>query len=266
MVDALDELTAAVLAAPKYAAITPDLVRRIAAAELAKGRGLKEATKATRNKLHQVGGAYLGGKMDYAAWARRLDAAAGDSEALKAECRAVMRNHASSRERLPFLDEFYAAVFAALGPVDSVLDMACGLNPLALPWMPPGVAYYGTDIYTDMTDFGDAFRQRLGRPGRVWASDVLGAPPEVAVDAALVLKTLPCLEQVDRDAGRDLLRALNAPRIVVSFPVASLGGRGKGMEKNYAARFEALVEDEGWRAERLDAPGELAYVVTRSGP
>ncbi|MBI3159547.1 MAG: 16S rRNA methyltransferase [Chloroflexi bacterium] len=264
MADPLDDLIAAVLAAPKYAAITPNLVRRIGAAELAKGRVLKQAVKATRNKLHQVGGAYLGGKMDYAGWARRL-AAGADPAALRAECRAMMQAHASTRERLAFLEDFYAAVFAALGPVDSLLDVACGLNPLALPWMPlpPDARYYAVDIYTNMTAFCDGFRARLGRPGRIWAADVLGDPPDMPVDTALVLKTLPCLEQVDKDAGRTLLRALKARRIVVSFPVASLGGRGKGMAENYAARFAALAAEEGWRAERLSAPGELTYLVMK---
>ncbi|TAK13005.1 MAG: 16S rRNA methyltransferase [Anaerolineae bacterium] len=260
MADPLDDLVAAVMAAPKYANITPALVRRIAAAELAKGRGLKDALKATRNKLHQVGGAYLGGKMDYASWARRLEDAA-DEDALKAECRAMMKTHASSRERLPHLEEFYAVVFGAMGPVTSVLDVACGLNPLALPWMPPGITYYATDIYTDMTAFCDAFRERLGRAGRVWASDVLGAPPDVAVDAALVLKTLPCLEQVDKEAGSTLLRSLKASRIIVSFPVASLGGRDKGMASNYSTRFEMLAAEESWQVERLDTPGELTYLL-----
>ncbi len=263
MPDPLNDLTAAVLAGPKYAAIVPELARRLAAAELAKGRSPKEALKATRNKLHQVGGAYLGGRMDYPDWADRLAAVSADPAALQAECRAILAAHASSRERLPILDDFYAAIFAALGPVNSVLDVACGLNPLTLPWLPPDLTYYGVDIYTDMTAFCDEFRARLGRPGRVWAADVLAQPPDTAVDVAFVFKTLPCLEQVDKDAGRTLLRALNAARLVVSFPVTSLGGRAKGMPANYAARFEALAAAEGWPIQPLNITGELVYLVEK---
>ncbi len=263
MPDPLDDLTAAVLAGPKYAAIVPELVRRLGAAELAKGRSPKEALKATRNKLHQVGGAYLGGRMDYPAWAARLAAALPDPAALQSECRAILAAHASSRERLPILDEFYAVIFAALGPVTSVLDVACGLNPLTLPWLPPDLTYHGVDIYTDMTEFCDDFRARLGRPGRIWAADVLARPPDTAVDVAFVFKTLPCLEQVDKEAGRTLLRALNAPRLIVSFPVASLGGRAKGMPANYAARFEALAAAEGWLVQQLSITGELVYLVDK---
>ena len=54
----LDALVKAVRAGARYRQIDPSLVRRIASQELAKGRSSKDAFKETRNKLHQVGGAY----------------------------------------------------------------------------------------------------------------------------------------------------------------------------------------------------------------
>ena len=64
----LARLVEAVLESPKYRHVSRDLVRRIGAMELGKGRGLKEGIKATRNKLHQVGGAYFEGRARYDDW------------------------------------------------------------------------------------------------------------------------------------------------------------------------------------------------------
>ena len=60
--DPLDQLIDEVRASSKYREINPDLIRTIAIQELQKRRTHKEALKATKNKLHQVGGVYLDGR------------------------------------------------------------------------------------------------------------------------------------------------------------------------------------------------------------
>jgi len=117
----------------KYSRVGEDVVRRVGAVELDKRRNLKEAIKATKNKLHQIGGAYLDDSPNYVAWSRALaEAASAGPKALRTACREIMRHHASTNERLAILDEFYSAVLADLGPIHTVLDIACGFNPLAI--------------------------------------------------------------------------------------------------------------------------------------
>ena len=155
----IDTLVAAVRKSAKYRRVCEDVVRSVGERELAKGRRLKEAVKATKKKLHQVGGAYLEGGMDYADWLDDLKAASGSNEDFRWTCARVMGHHSSTRERLDILDEFYATVLADLSAVHSVLDLACGLNPLAIPWMglPDDATYYAYDIYEDMVEFLRAF-------------------------------------------------------------------------------------------------------------
>ena len=176
-----------------------------------------------------------------------------------------MRHHASTRERLPILENFYATTLASLGSVHSVLDLACGLNPLALPWMPlaPDSRYYACDIYADMIAFLNGFFAQAGIRGQARVCDLVAGAPDEQVDLALVLKALPPLDQQAKHAGRDLLRALNARHILVSFPAHSLGGRGKGMAENYEQRFRALADAEGWKIERFVFPTELAFLVAK---
>ena len=176
-----------------------------------------------------------------------------------------MRHHASTRERLPILQAFYATTLAPLGPLRSVLDLACGLNPLALPWMPlaADASYYACDIYADMMAFLNQFFVLAGVRGQARVCDLVAAPPREPADLALVLKALPPLDQQAKHAGRDLLRALNARHILVSFPAHSLGGRGKGMAENYELRFRDLADAEGWSIERFVFPTELAFLVRK---
>ena len=265
--DELDRLVERVLASPKYQSVCRDLVRAIGARELVRRRTLKAAVKATRNGLHRVAGAYLCPRPRYGAWLEELAAAYGSGEEalVRQVCRRVMGQHASSRERLPFLEEFYAATLGPLGPVRSVLDLACGLNPLAIPWMPlaAGAEYHACDVYHDMAGFLGAFLRLAGVGGGVEVCDLVQRCPAQRVDVALILKTVPCLEQIDPSAGRRLLEGVNAAHLLVSFPTQSLCGGEKGMVASYGAHFQELVAGRGWRVRRFEFPTELAFLVSR---
>jgi 16S rRNA (guanine(1405)-N(7))-methyltransferase len=265
--DPLERLVAAVREGAKYREIAPGLVRAVGARELSKGRGLREAVKATRTRLHQAVGAYLDGEPRYDRWLSDLVVArdTGDPAEIRRASAAVMRHHASTRERLPILDEFYGAVFRRLPPIRRVLDVACGLNPLALPWMPlaDGAEYIACDVDAAMVGFLNDSFALAPVAGRAFVRDIVADPPTEPADLALVLKAIPCLEQLDKSAGSRLLDALNAPYLLVSFPARSLGGRQRGMVGHYGAHFAALIAGRGWAVEELVFGSEVAFLVTR---
>lgn len=263
MADDLTKLLDAVLKSPKYHHVHPGFIERIGASELAKGLKLRAAVKATKNKLHQVGGAYFTTKFGYDLWFRALKESANEPHIQKVACREILMLHASTQERLPILDEFYEKIFSELPRVNSILDVACGLNPLTIPWMPleKGARYYACDIYQDMVAFLDRSIPLFGVEGGAEVCDVIASPPDQSVDLALILKAIPCLEQVDKDAGTRLLDSINARHIVVSYPVSSLGGRAKGMAENYEASFMGLVEGRGWEVKKLLFDTELVFIV-----
>ena len=259
----LSALVAAVREGAKYRHLDVGLVEKVAAAEMAKGRNFKESIKATRNKLHQVAGAYLPDRPDYAAWWKAISQASNEDER-RAAYRQVMAHHASTRERLPFLDTFYSTILGDLPPIHSILDLACGLNPLAAAWMPlaENAHYYACDIYQDQIDFLNQVFQQDGQQGQAFICNLLAEVPSQAVDVALLLKTIPCLEQLDKHIGPRLLAQINAPIIIVSFPARSLGGHGKGMVQNYADHFAELVEGQPWHVTRFDFPTEMVFQLS----
>jgi 16S rRNA (guanine(1405)-N(7))-methyltransferase len=264
----VDEIVHTVLAAGKYRAVCPDTVRWIAARALsAHGKG-RVALKETRSRLHQIYGAFER-RVDYDAAHRRLAAAyaAGSAPAVEAACRDALRRHSSTAERLPILDDFYAAIWAVTGAPRSLLDLGCGLNPLTLPWMrlPPGARYLAFDIDAPRVAFLNRFFALAGLPTLAVWQDVLRRPPELEADVALLLKTSPTLERQEKGSTLRLLQALNAPFVVVSFSVKSLGGREKGMAAHYAREFASLVEGQPWSARRLAFETELVFVVEKRG-
>jgi 16S rRNA (guanine(1405)-N(7))-methyltransferase len=259
-------LVAAVRQGAKYRHVSADLVAAIARGELARRGSRAAAIKETRNKLHQAGGAYLGTRVKYGDWLADLSAASrtGDPEEVRNACRRIMRHHASTRERLPILEGFYGRMLAGLPPIKSIVDVACGFNPLAIPWMPlaPEATYLALDIYDDMIDFLNACFPLLGiARGHAQVRDVSRSRIEGHADVALILKALPILEQLQEGTAMTLLRSLDVPYLLVSFPARSLGGRSKGMVRNYGAWFDAAARAEGWSVERVVFPTELAYLV-----
>lgn len=258
----LEALLTAVTKSAKYTNISPDLVRRIGTRELASRRTLKEAIKATKNKLHQIGGAYFEAKLDYDPMMAQLHAADSDL-ALRAVCCDLMRRHVSTKERLPILDNFYSEVLKDLTNIRVVFDLACGLNPLAMPWLPFGgeIEYRAYDIYADMMAFLGEFMELMGVNGRAETRDVISQPPTEPADLIFILKTLPVLEQVEKGAASRLLDALQAHYLLVSFPAQSLGGRSKGMVQNYEEQFNGWVDGRFWQVERFEFPTELAFLV-----
>ncbi len=266
----LDELITAVINSRKYKHVSPALVQKIGLRELSVRRNFKEAVKATKNKLHQVGGAYLDAQIPYQKALMQLQETAVScaetavsSPEQRAVCQQLMRLHSSTRERLPILAEFYETIFAQLPPIRSVLDIASGLNPLALPWMPlaADATYYAIDIYADMMAFLQKAFPLLGVHGDAECRDVITHPPTQSVDLALILKTLPVLDQVDKTAVSRLFDNLQARYILITFPVRSLGGRNKGMAANYAAQFDEWVNGRLWQYQRFEFTTELAFLI-----
>ena len=262
----LDQVVSAVASSKKYHAVCADTIRRIAARELAHRGSVKEATKATKRRLHQVYGAFEE-ELDADVACQQLGAAylSGSEAAIKSACRQVLMSHSSTRERLPILDRFYRAIFEASRYPGSILDLGCGLNPLALPWMDLGadLRYTALDIDADRIRFLNRYLALAGLQPRARCQDILVQPPDDEADLALLLKMSPTLERQEAGGTLRLLEQLHAPAIVVSFALKSLGGREKGMQDQYARQFSELARDQAWQIQALVFETELAFVVEK---
>jgi 16S rRNA (guanine(1405)-N(7))-methyltransferase len=264
--EALQQLMESVASRKPYDQISPDLVRWVGQRELEKRRNFKQAVKATRSKLHQVAGAYLEENIDYDKWQAMLDDLPKSlhNPELQAACLHWMEKHASSHERLPIINKFFQQTLQNIAPINSILDVGCGLNPLALPWMPlnAGCQYYGLDIFTDMVRFLNQFLHHAGVQGQIEVHSLTeGLKKMQAVQLALLLKTIPCMEQLDKSLGEYLLDNVRAEYMLVSFPIQSLGGHQKGMRRYYEEHFLSIIKDRHFVYERHEFATELAFLL-----
>lgn len=262
---AILELAAELGASRKYARVCEDTRLWVAEWAWARARNARDADKRARTKLHQICGAFLDGR-DIEAALRALETTPPppDRVGWRAVVEPILRRHASTAERLGEIERFHAEVLTRTGPCPRVLDLACGLHPLTVPWMDAssGIDYRAFDIDTATTDLANVFLRRAGVRGGAEPRDVLRRPPmEIEADLAFLLKALPTFEQQEAGAGWKLLKSLRCRWAVVSYPVRSLGGREKGMRDHYAASFREGAAAYGLSAEELPLQSELAWLV-----
>jgi 16S rRNA (guanine(1405)-N(7))-methyltransferase len=260
----LDQVVSTVASSKKYRMVCPDTIRRIAQAELASHHSIKVATKATKRRLHQVYGAFETGSDLEVAYQRLEDAyRTGQTGPVQAVCRQLLAGHSSTRERLSVLEQFYPEIWTITGHPASILDVGCGLNPLAWPWMdlPPSVRYIALDIDRARVSFLNRYLKLAGLEPAARCQDVLAHAPADEVDVALLLKMSPTLERQQAGATLDLIGRLRSRFVVVSYAVRSLGGREKGMVDHYRRQFSTWAAERNWPVETRGFESELVFVV-----
>ena len=125
------------------------------------------------------------------------------------------------------------------------------------------VSYIGVDIYQDMIDFLGLFSTHFQLNHTFSVGNIINSIPREKVHVAFLLKTIPCLEQVDKNIGTKLLENIAAENILVSFPSRSLTGKSKGMATNYEAHFRQLISGKNWRVTKSEFPNEIAFLIQK---
>ena len=261
----LERIVAAVAESRRYRHVAPTIVARLAAEELPKSRNAADAEKRTKRRLHQIFGAYTT-QVPYDRLIARLDNTQGNPDLFKKVCAQILTQHASTAERLNDLEQgFYQRIFEITGRPAKVLDLACGFNPLTIPWMnlASHTFYVAADIDAEMVRFLDRFLALAPVHGEARLVDLVHLTPSTPADVVFLFKTLPCLRHQTDDLLQ-ILDALQAPWMVISFPTKSLGNRSKGMRETYRGMMgELLKHREAWRPSELEFPSELVYVIQK---
>ena len=242
--------------------LCPDTVRRVWAECERRYKKPKDAEKAAREALHGISGAFM-----TPGEARQLayDMQDWHTKHTDVGLEKMLSRHASTRERAGILDELYREIFRDMPQPKTICDLACGLNPFSIPWMPlePGFRYEAYDLFSDMSDLINCFFEKRGIDGNASQANLLYGLPGGPYDLVLLFKVIPCLEQIDKFGGRHILEQLAyaARYAAVSFPGASLSGKEKGMPRNYEAHFMNIVDQEAWEIRKVKYPSELVFIL-----
>ena len=131
MAEQYDTVLSKLLASKNYRDVCPETVRRVWNECRGRYKKVKDAEKAAREALHGISGAFMTPQE-----ARQLDEnmQIWHTEHTDVGMEKMLSHHASTRERLPLaeMDALYQRIFTLTGKPRSVLDLACGINPLYL--------------------------------------------------------------------------------------------------------------------------------------
>jgi 16S rRNA (guanine(1405)-N(7))-methyltransferase len=119
------------------------------------------------------------------------------------------------------------------------------------------------DIYVDQIEFLNAFFEHFNINGKAYCCDLTQQIPQEKAQIGLVLKTIPCLEQIDKNIGSKILQDLPCQNLLASFPAVSLSGKKKGMRQFYSEHFQTLLHNTGWDVSTFSFPNEQAFLIRK---
>ena len=132
------------------------------------------AIQSVREKLHNIIAPYLE-TLDYEASLQKLknlDPINGKTR-LRDFSHEILSQHHSTKERLPYIETFFQFLFSRIEQPTAVLDLACGLNPIALSFVdiPKGLTYFAYDLHQQrinlLTRFLKLFPSQVRQYGRI---------------------------------------------------------------------------------------------------
>ncbi len=248
-------------------ALPPAFLKDLINQELSQTKNKRLVKEAFRKKLHEVIAPYLE-EINYPSETNRLNTlhAEGMSyQQLKTWAIETMRKHASTRERLPRLPLFYAVIWQAIGQPKSILDLACALDPLALPWFdtPQLEAFYAVDIHKLRLDFLDTFFQHYFPFATTLQQDFISTPITLPVDCVFLFKEVHRMEKRKSGSTKKLIETLNTRHLVITLPATDLRGHHSLLDY-HNQMIERIVNGLDVKVSQAQVGSELLYFIKKA--
>ena len=230
-------------------------------------RNKSELKRRLREKLHGILAPYLE-DLDYAHELDALNTFAASSPqlpALKLWTAGLLSRHASTRERLTDLEALYQTIFRYIGIPRSIMDLACALNPLALPWMnlAPHTAYFAYDLHGPRVGFLNAFFKAFYPQASAVKQDILVQAPNETAEIGFFFKEAHRFEKRQPGSNRAFFASLPVRTLVVSLPARDLAGH-HSLQPYHDQLIDSAIAGQGWGLERDQVGSELLYFIHKA--
>jgi len=217
-----------------------------------------------RKSLHNVIAPYLE-DIDYQAEIKNLESGLVDlssEEALKNYCLKMMAKHASTKERIPHLQPFFDAIHDVIGEPKSVLDLACALDPLCLPWirLAPQASFKAYDLNGSRIQYLQKFFDSTGIKAEAIQQDILLNPPSDQADCAFFFKEAHRLEKRQPGSTRILIENTKVKTFILSLPAFDLKGHHT-LESYHRHLVEKAIEAKNWGLESKLIGNEIIFFI-----
>jgi 16S rRNA (guanine(1405)-N(7))-methyltransferase len=244
--------------------LNPETTRDLILQEAQNHTSQKSLRKTVRRKLHNIVAQYLG-EPDYESLTAELSTTEGtalDSQEIRNFCLKVLAQHASTAERIPLLEEYYRRIFSITGKPEVLLDLACGLHPLAFPWMglPISTQFYVYDIIQPRINFINAFFKKIGLAPLAINQDILVQPPQTRADLCLFLKEAHRFEKRAAGCNQSFWDRLNTKWLAVSLPTQNLAGTHSLIDQ-HRELVQANLPKAHQGLHELIFPNEIVFLI-----
>lgn len=231
---------------------------------LSNSKNFSELKDNFRKSLHNVIAPYLE-DIDYQAEIMNLESGLDDlsSEgALKNYCLKMMAKHASTKERIPHLQAFFDAIHDVIGEPDSILDLACALDPLCFPWirLAPQANFKAYDLNGSRTHYLQSFFDYAGIKAEAIQQDILLNPPDYQADCAFFFKEAHRLEKRQPGSTRILIENTKVKTFILSLPAFDLKGH-HSLEYYHRNLVEKAIEAKNWDLESKLIGNEIIFFI-----
>ena len=169
---------------------------------------------------------------------------------------SLLSSHTSTNERESFYKELKEIIYSS--SPHSILDIGCGLNPIALA--KPGVKYFASDIDEQNLKEVQKFFDISGIEGKTFIADARKDPFPQS-DLTLIFKVLDIIEIKGHKKAEDLLLRLKSPRILVSFSTRKLSGKPMNRPQRYW--FEKMLSRLNFPYSKFSFHNEIFYDIRK---
>jgi 16S rRNA (guanine(1405)-N(7))-methyltransferase len=267
----IDQLSQKLSQTRKYQRLDLQVIHQAASRANSLSQNPYEIDRKARNILHQVWSSSYYKAPNFTKHLQSLTKSLDRTSSLKDSLMPVLGLHSSTRERLSIAHDFYAQIFKITGTPESLVDHACGLNPLMFPWMnlPAQTKYFANDIDQKglqfLCDASSLFSRRgISTPQFHFAQrNILGSVQQSA-QVALFLKCLPTFEHLDPGLWQQILKKQHAQYKVISFAIKSSKHYQKYAARTFSGHFEASLDQASLPYQKIIFPNELVYILKSS--
>jgi 16S rRNA (guanine(1405)-N(7))-methyltransferase len=262
----IDNIISELKASKKYNVLCLDTIKNVVNIEVQKHKSTKNAVKSARKKLHLILASYLN-ELNYSSAEKKLKAAflSENQDKINETCLNIMEKHASTRERIPILDDFYSNIFEITGKPKKLADLACALNPLSFRWMrlPKNIQYYAYDNNARIMELLKLYFSLEDLNPLVEWRDIFCHPPEIFFDLSLLFKMYHCLEHRQKGAGWEVIQKTTSQWMAVSFPTRSLANRKVDIFGNYKDTLLNNIKKNNWDSHILEFESEMILLIKK---
>ncbi len=178
----------------------------------------------------------------------------------------LLELHASTKERLPHYKQFFSDIFVVVGKTESILDIGCGFNPLAFPWMgQTPKTYAAVELYEKDVAFIRNYFKKTIRQTKCEAHTVdLEKKEQRSVlyrkkyDVTLALKLFDLLK---KKTVEELVKNIRCRWLVASFSTTTI--TGKRMNVPRRGWFQKMLRRLEYSFTTLTYENELVYLIKK---